>query len=214
MWLAYGPLAPQLSGPALGKRHKALKMLSNQPVSVRNRRTPLLATAQDTYVSRNEPYDLCILDINLPDGPGTNLLSDSSLSERLPPLCLLLSGTSDRDEILMALHAGANAFISKSVEFSDLMKAINLLIDLPESPREPLFWDQNNNQFVRVAEAFPKGTVLSPREREVFALMRRGMQDKEIAFALKRSIHMIRVQVRSIRRKRGVTRRGEANQCP
>ena len=160
-----------------------------------------------------EDYDLCILDINLPDGPGTNLLSDRSLSERLPPLCLLLSGTSDRDEILMALHAGASAFISKSVEFSDLMKAINLLIDLPESPREPLYWDQINNKFVRVAEAFPKGTVLSPREREVFALMRQGMQDKKIAFALERSIHTIRVQIRSIRRKRGVTRRGEANQC-
>ncbi len=42
--LAYGPLALQLPGPAHGKRHKAPKMLPDQPVPARNKRTPLLAT--------------------------------------------------------------------------------------------------------------------------------------------------------------------------
>ena len=50
-----GPLALQLLGPAHGKRHKAPKMLSNQPVPAWNKRTPLLATVWDAYVSRNEP---------------------------------------------------------------------------------------------------------------------------------------------------------------
>lgn len=155
-----------------------------------------------------EPFDLLVLDLDLGGEFGTDLLGDDSLVERLPRRTLILSGTSDRDEIAIALDHGAQAFVAKSLPFEDVVRAIETTLSLPDSD-EPFLWDEGAGGFVTMSSLFPKGTLLSPQERKVFALMRQGLQDKQIAAELDRSIHTVRVQIRSIFRKRGSRRRGE-----
>lgn len=154
-------------------------------------------------------YDAWILDIDMPDGSGTHLLREMTLQKGCCPKALLLSGATDRDDIAMALDEGAMAFLSKAVGWEDLTTAVQRFLEMPEVVEEPLVWEPTRTDFVPAREVFPRGIVLSPREREVLIKMREGLRDKEIAHCLQRSIHTVRVQIRSIHRKRGRYRRAE-----
>ncbi len=159
---------------------------------------------------RAQRFELCVLDLNMGGRRGTDLLVDPALTDRLPNCVVILSGTGDRDEIVGALDDGAHAFLSKSIPFEDV---IDGLLAAPGAHRggEPGVWVQEVRAYVPLGVVFPRGTTLSKREREVFALLRRGMSDKAIAQELSRSVHTIRVQIRSILRKRGSARRRESS---
>jgi two-component system, NarL family, nitrate/nitrite response regulator NarL len=154
--------------------------------------------------------DLCVLDLDMGGTPGTRLLIDPALVEKLPDTIVILSGTRDRDEIVGALEDGAHAFLPKAIPFEDVIEGI---LAAPEAYRggEPGVWVQEVRAYVPLPVVYPRGSTLSRREREVFRLMRRGYSDKAIADSLNRSIHTIRVQIRSILRKRGSARRREKN---
>ncbi len=155
-------------------------------------------------------FDLGIIDINLPDGSGGQLFSDPKLAGRYPRFSLLLSGSQDRDDILHALNMGATAYISKTIDFQELMTAIDKLLNI-DPAAAPFWYDQAAADFVPTRKIFPRGTGLSSREHEIYELIRQGLTDKEIAYRLDRSVHTIRVQIRSIRRKRGENRRASAH---
>jgi DNA-binding NarL/FixJ family response regulator len=161
---------------------------------------------------REQAFDVLFLDINFPDGRGPDLLKDPDLAAHLPARRFLISGVVDADEIMMAFDDGAQGFISKGLSFADLVAAVEAVIadkHLAEGT-DALIWQPEQAGFLPVGDVFPKESLLSPREREVFRYMRIGCQDKEIAHQVGRSIHTIRVQIRSIRRKRGLARRAEA----
>lgn len=153
-------------------------------------------------------FELCVLDLDMAGTPGTRLLIDPALVDKMPDTIVILSGTRDRDEIVGALEDGAHAFLPKAIPFEDVIEGI---LAAPEAYRggEPGVWVQEVRAYVPLPVVYPRGSTLSRREREVFRLMRRGYSDKAIADALNRSIHTIRVQIRSILRKRGSARRRE-----
>lgn len=167
--------------------------------------------AQAKTLLRTQEFDAAIVDINLPDGQGGQLFSDPELAGHYPRHSLILSGSNDRDDIFAALSRGATAYVSKSADFKDLMQAVCKLSALdPESG--PYWYDTAAGQYVPARNLFPRGSVLSTREHEIYSLIRDGLSDKEIAFRTGRSIHTVRVQIRSIRRKRGgETRRATAS---
>jgi two-component system response regulator TctD len=154
-------------------------------------------------------FDLLVLDLNLAGRRGIELLFDPEIGARKPNHIVILSGVDDRDEIVMGLAAGAHAYVSKSLGFKELISALLASAELPNLS-ETFVWSSQQRRFLSAAQVFPRGTVLSPREWQVFLLMKDGLRDKEIAAALGRSIHTIRVQIRSIMRKRSANRRHES----
>jgi DNA-binding NarL/FixJ family response regulator len=115
----------------------------------------------------------------------------------------------DTEEALFVLeHSEARAFVSKEVDLDDLDDALRRVAAFPED-ESTWVWRSEQRAFVPSGEAFPRESTLTPREREVFMLMREGLLDKQIAERLHRSVHTIRVQIRAIRRKRGSSRRAE-----
>ena len=100
-----------------------------------------------------------------------------------------------------------NDFEGGAIDMNDLVYVVQQLEQI--KIKKPLIWNLEQHKFFSIAEHFPKGSVLTPKEREVFMLLRKGMLDKQIADNLKRSIHTIRVQIRSIKRKRPFSRRSE-----
>jgi len=155
---------------------------------------------------RSQIFDMCVLDLDMDGTRGTQLLADPTLATRLPECIVVLSGTRDRDDIVDALEAGAHAFLSKSIPFEDVIEG---LLTAPQAYRggEPGIWVQEVRAYVPLGVVYPRGSALSKRERQVFQLLRRGSSDKAIAQELGRSVHTIRVQIRSILRKRGAQRR-------
>ena len=171
-----------------------------------------VSTARDVAgareaLARTMVLDILLLDYNLPPGTGAELLSDPQVS--LPPRVAIFSGMTDPEDILAALELGATAFIPKSIEVEQLILALEHLGALDKGNELGWLWDPRQVRFVPAGEAFPRGSVLSPKERKVFMLMRRGLLDKQIAEEMGLSIHTVRVHIRGIRRKRDTKRRAE-----
>ncbi|WP_031433499.1 response regulator transcription factor [Methylomarinum vadi] len=154
-------------------------------------------------IDLKEYYDVLLLDYNMQTCKGTDLLSEDIVN---PGKAVLISGINDPDVILYILDTTAiNAFISKQLDPDQLPLAIEQIHELPGD--FDYIWLDNRQQYVKATEAYEKNQILTPKEREVFMLLRQGMLDKQIADHLNRSIHTIRVQIRSIKRKRGSHRR-------
>lgn len=171
-----------------------------------------VSTARDVAGAREAlkqsgALDLLLLDYNLPPGNAADLLADPQVS--VPPCVAILSGMTETEDILAAFELGARAFIPKSIEPEHLIRALEELPRLNAEDELGWIWDTRQACYVRASEAFPRGTVLSPKERKVFMLLRRGLLDKQIAEELKLSIHTVRVHIRGIRRKRSTRRRAE-----
>jgi len=164
------------------------------------------ALLQQLTVHSESHFNLLLLDYHFPDGKVTDVLQKSLLDDSV--IVAVLSAMTDPEEILHLLEVTrTNLFISKTIDIDDLLNAISQLED--NTPDSAMIWNLQQKKFLRTAEQFPKGSVLSPKEREVFMLLKKGMLDKQIADSLNRSIHTIRVQIRAVKRKRGSVRRTE-----
>lgn len=182
-----------------------------QAIERLNASVTLVATLEEARRALlSAAFDILLLDINLPEGWGPDLLKDSTLIGHLPDRRFLVSGALDPDEIMMAFDDGAQGFISKALPLDDLLAAVSAVITGPADWADPVVWHAEDGCFRPAVDVFPRDSLLSPRERDVFRHMRNGDQDKEIAHKVGRSIHTVRVQIRSIRRKRGLSRRAES----
>lgn len=156
-----------------------------------------------------ERFDAALLDINLGQESGLELLDGRH--GKLADKVILLSGLTEQEWVLKGFEAGAIGFIPKSTEMEQVVEAVGALLQAKHLPASGWVWSAPQRRLVDAREFFPAHTLLTPAEREVFLRMRDGKQDKQIADELGRSIHTVRVHIRSIKRKRGHNRRGERN---
>jgi DNA-binding NarL/FixJ family response regulator len=152
-------------------------------------------------------YDLLLLDINLGHENGLSLLETPTPG--CPPRVILLSGISEQEFIFKGFHLGAFGFIPKSIEPEELMSAISTMLTHPPLPEAGWMWDTQKKAVLSALLCFPRETILTHKEREVFMHMREGNLDKQIADIMGLSIHTVRVHIRAIKRKRGHNRRLE-----
>ncbi len=73
--------------------------------------------------SGSESFDLAILDIMLPDGKGTELISE--LKERHPEM--LVAVLSAQDDLNVALEMGADQAINKESSLPEIVSSLNQL---------------------------------------------------------------------------------------
>jgi DNA-binding response OmpR family regulator len=75
----------------------------------------------------DEPYDLLISDVGLPDGSGYDLMREL-LGRRCAARGIAVSGYGDEADVKQSLDAGFSAHLVKPVEFETLRDAIKRLI--------------------------------------------------------------------------------------
>lgn len=85
-----------------------------------------LAEARTFLAAR--PIDLVVLDVRLPDGDGLSLARDLDGAGRRPRI-LILSASVLPTERIMALDAGADAFIAKPFVPADVVKTMAGLLE-------------------------------------------------------------------------------------
>lgn len=124
--------------------------------------------------------DLCILDINLPDRSGIDIVQEV---KRLSPQTsvLLCTAYATDDRISDAMRSGAEGFVEKTNTWDDFIDAVNCV-----SGGERYFRSSSPKLRPVTAGAdrlAPQGTKLqlSEREREVLSLIAEGCTSKEIA---------------------------------
>lgn len=74
-------------------------------------------------VSSDEPFDLAVLDIMLPDGKGTELISE--LKDRRPEM--LVAVLSAQNDLNVALELGADQAINKESSLPEIVASLNQL---------------------------------------------------------------------------------------
>ncbi|GAB2752022.1 response regulator transcription factor [Streptomyces bullii] len=143
---------------------------------------------QAVALARSERADLVVMDIRMPDLDGIEATRLIAADEDLAGVRVLVLTTYDTDEnIVEALRAGASGFLVKDTRPADLLDAIRTVAAgdalLSPGPTARLI-----ERFLRSPSPAPVADVgpacLSDREREVLALVARGLNNTEIGEAL------------------------------
>jgi DNA-binding NarL/FixJ family response regulator len=118
---------------------------------------------------------------------------------------VVLTSFSDRDEILRALDAGAVGYLLKDAEPDDLAKAV-VAAARGEAPLDP----RASRALLSARSRASPLDALSDREREVLAMVARGLPNKLIARELSISEKTVKAHLTSVFRTIGVTDRTQA----
>ena len=89
-------------------------------------------TAQDAWhLLQSEPYDLMVLDLNLPDRPGHSLLKDVQAAS-LTLAVFVVSARADLEDRVSLLRAGADDYLVKPFDPEEFMARIEALLRRPK----------------------------------------------------------------------------------
>ena len=115
-----------------------------------------------------------VLDVRMPDVSGIDLQRELQTINRNLPI-VFITGHGDIPMSVKAMKAGAVDFLPKPVKDTDLLRAIEQAV--ARSVHDRAERDELEDIQRRVEK-------LTPREREVMALVVRGLLNKQIAFDL------------------------------
>lgn len=112
-----------------------------------------------------------LLDMQMPDITGLELMDRLESVGHTTPI-IFLSGQSHPQQIVKGLKKGALDFLFKPFNLEELLGAIRTALD----------YDQKQlKRIIKVSEIKQNFLSLTPREKEVFALLVDGLMNKEIA---------------------------------
>ncbi len=171
-----------------------------------------LSEAREVLESMDLAVDVAIVDLNLPDGSGTDLIKDLRAS-RPRAKALVLSAMSDKRPLAEAIEAGAAGVMHKSTPMSDLVEAVRRLaageqLLSQQEVIEALRFIVRERESHREAQALSE--KLTPREREVLQALAEGLSDREIAQRLHVGVGTVHSHVANILSKLEVSSRLQA----
>jgi len=164
--------------------------------------------------ARRTRPDVALMDIRMPRMDGieaTRLITQADP----PPGCrVLVLTTYDLDEyVFRCLRAGASGFLLKDVAPEELVRAIRVVAE-GESLLSPSITRRLIEEFVRTpappATPAPELASLTEREREVLALIGRGLANQEIAERLFLSMATVKTHVNRLFSKLRLRDRAQA----
>ena len=153
--------------------------------------------------------DLAIVDLDLPDGNGADLVEE--LRAKNPGgMVLILTGSADREAHARAVERGAAGVLHKSVRVGEVIGTAKRLV-----AGEPLLSTDEVVELLRLAgrsrtrdrDARRSIDQLTPREREVLQALADGLSDKEISGRLHVGAGTVRNHLVSIFGKLGTNSR-------
>ncbi|MEX1653133.1 response regulator transcription factor [Streptomyces pseudovenezuelae] len=165
-------------------------------------------------LARSARADLIVMDIRMPDLDGIEATRLIAADEDLAGVRVLVLTTYETDEhIVEALRAGASGFLVKDIGPAELLDAIRT-VAAGDSLLSP---GPTSRLIARILRAPNTGTTpavgglsgLSERERQVLALVARGLNNPEIADALGLSPLTAKTHVSRIMGKLGARDRAQ-----
>jgi two-component system nitrate/nitrite response regulator NarL len=181
----------------------------------------------------SEPFKLALVDLELPDGNGMELLSELA---QYPATKIVTTLYSDDDHLFPALQCGADGYLLKEDRFEVLVEELQKIVrgQPPLSPaiarrllghfrqgpggvapsNEPLapsgFQSSRAAQPERTPVAPLDHERLTPRESEVLTYLSKGFTIKEIASLMNIKWFTVNDHIKSIYKKLNVSSRAEA----
>lgn len=155
--------------------------------------------------------DLCLIDLELPDGSGIELVRH--IRSRTDCRVLVLTVLGDQGTVMEALKAGAHGYILKDSSGDQIIDCIRQTLAgfAPISPQVAVYLTRLLSE--HSGEPGPAGedrVRLTEREAETLSIFARGLSYREAGEVLGVSPHTISDFVKKIYRKLNVHSRGEA----
>ncbi|MFF2124025.1 response regulator [Streptomyces olivochromogenes] len=155
---------------------------------------------------------VAVLDVRLPDGDGISVCRE--LRSQMPELaCLMLTSFDDEEALLDAIMAGASGYVLKQIKGSDLVSAVRTVASgqsmLDPTTTARLMRSLRADRTEAPALA-PELAGLSPRERDILALIGDGLTNREIGKKLYLSEKTVKNHISRLLAKLGVQRRVQA----
>ena len=146
-------------------------------------------TAQRTLdLVRQQPWDLLLLDLVLPDKNGLDILHDLKLAQPDLPV-LIFSGSGEDEFAVAALNAGASGFVTKGTPTPELLEAIHKVLGGGKYLSATLA-DKLAQGFLS-KQTGPLHESLSEREFQVLRLIAAGQSATAIAATLALSVKTV-----------------------
>ena len=152
-----------------------------------------LFASADAFLRSERPNVACclVLDVRLPGLSGIEFQSELAKAGIDIPI-IFLTGHGDIPMTVQAMKAGAIEFLTKPCRDQELLDAVRLAIERHRARRK----DGQHRSILRDQFA-----SLSPREKEVVALVTAGLLNKQIAAELKISEVTVKMHRGNIMRK-------------
>ncbi len=166
--------------------------------------------AEACALCRNNPVDICLVDLQLPDGSGLEFVENiKAISD---PKILILTVLGDRTSVLVSLQAGANGYLLKDTPPNQIRRDIKATLDganpiSPQAATHVLQMFKNSPDLTATPK--PK-TLLTEREKEILVMFSKGLSYRETAEVLSISHHTVCDYVKAIYSKLKVHSRNEA----
>ena len=173
----------------------------------------------------SDPFQLVMVDLELPDGSGLELLTELS---NYPATRIVTTLYSDDEHLFPALQCGADGYLLKEDRFEVLVEELQKIVrgQPPLSPaiaRRLLTHFRSGDGVAPLSVASPPSAAapatvlmtadherLTPRESEVLTYLSKGFTIKEIAALMGIKWFTVNDHIKSIYKKLNVSSRAEA----
>src|SRR5699024_10530437 len=186
-------------------------LLADDQALLRQAFRTLLETAEDITVvgeagdgeeavrrARELRPDVVVMDIRMPGHDGLGATEEICADPDLRHSRVLILTTYETDEyVAQALHAGASGFVGKGIAAADLLDAVRTIAD-GEKLLSPAATRALVSRFLATPAPAPAPAELeslTPREREMVALVATGLSNQEIAEQMVVSPYTVRAHV-------------------
>ncbi|OZG72526.1 DNA-binding response regulator [Hahella sp. CCB-MM4] len=153
----------------------------------------LNCTAAAEILSKDQNFDLILLDLSLPDSKGLRFLRKLSELRVLIPVAIL-SGSEDPEDVDLALASGACGYISKSSSGSNIYQDISAILEgkmvLPD------FYPRYRRR--RPVDLQVDIQAITPRQMEVLQLLAQGLPNKKICTKLQLTEDTVKTHLKSL----------------
>jgi len=157
---------------------------------------------------KDKQIDVLLLDINMPDKSGLELIPEiKKINKKIK--ILLLTVHKEIEYLIEALDKGVNGYILKDSPSSELIKAINIIYN-NEEYIQPELIPFLNSALINIDEDKIKVKSLTKRELEVLIFVAKGNFNRDIAISLNISERTVKNHISNIFRKIDVEDRTQA----
>lgn len=173
----------------------------------------LVATIEDAIKAlKSRPFNLALVDLNLPDGSGISVISH--ITRHCNTTYSVVTTIFDDDEhVFEALRAGAKGYLLKDKSEKRIIRQLQGITS-GEPPLTPVIANRILQYFSSLQnreEKIQEGVcMLSPRETEVLILAAKGLSRPEISKYLKIKPSTTASNLKNIYQKLNISSRAEA----
>jgi DNA-binding NarL/FixJ family response regulator len=153
--------------------------------------------------------DIALVDLAMPGMDGVSAIG--AIRRAAPDLYLVvISASEDPQVVRRALDAGAHGYISKSSGSAEMMKGIRSVLEGDIFIAPPIAAAEASPVKPGDFDAEKLRSVLTPRQRDVLAMLRQGKSNKEVARDLNLAEITVKLHVTAILRSLGCENRTQA----